>query len=191
MTEEQIIKELEKIEIPKYETIKFNNTRIIYSTNNNEDNNNNIRAIKDVEDVLCVLIGFDKFIGSLSAEDKNKFINIINKSKDSLKVHFIFIDIPSGFKPYEFEAWYKATINPSTGLWVGDGFAEQYLLKPTKVIQDYYEIIGNDFGYIIENGQVIASGTHDELLKSCPEYKHLYISEILKNEREEQKNVEE
>ena len=103
---------------------------------------------------MCIIIGFDKFISSLSAEDKNNFINILTKAKETLKVHFVFIDIPSGFKPYEFEAWYKSSINTSSGLWVGDGFAEQYLIKPTKVIQEYYDIIGNNYGYIVENGQV-------------------------------------
>ena len=52
-------------------------------------------------------------------------------------------------------------------------------------------IINCDKINFIENGKVIASGTHEELLKICPEYKHLYISEILKNEKEEQKNAEE
>ena len=119
-----------------------------------KNNNNNIRSIKEIEEVMCVIIGFDKFIGSLSKEDKDNFINILTKAKETLKIHFIFIDIPSAFKPYEFEAWYKSTINASSGLWVGDGFAEQYLIKPTKVIQDYYTVIGNTYGYIVENGQV-------------------------------------
>jgi len=117
-------------------------------------NNNNIKSVKNVQEVMCVIIGFDKFINSLSSEDKTIFINILTKAKESLKVHFVFIDNPSGFKPYEFEAWYKSSINPSSGLWVGDGFAEQYLIKPTKLIQDYYDIIGNNYGYLVENGQV-------------------------------------
>ena len=48
--------------------------------------------------------------------------------------------------------WYK--FNLSSGLWIGDGFAEQYLIKPTKVLQDYYDVIGNNYGYIVDNGQV-------------------------------------
>ncbi len=119
-----------------------------------KNNKNNMRAIKNIGEVLCVVIGFDKFISSLSKEDKDIFINILTKAKDNLKIHFIFIDIPAGFKPYEFESWYKSTIDVSTGLYIGDGFAEQYLIKPTKVLQDYYAVIGNNFGYIVEKGQV-------------------------------------
>ena len=52
-------------------------------------------------------------------------------------------------------------------------------------------IINCDKINFIEDGKVLASGTHEELLKKCPEYKYLYKTEILKNEKEEQKNVEE
>lgn len=119
-----------------------------------KSSNNNMRSLKNIEECQCVVIGFDKFLGSLSPEDKEKFINILTKSKETLKIHFLFIDIPAGFKPYEFESWYKSSIDTSTGLWVGDGFAEQYLIKPTKVMQDYYEVIGNNYGYIVDKGQV-------------------------------------
>ena len=51
-------------------------------------------------------------------------------------------------------------------------------------------IINCDKINFIEEGKVIASGTHEELLKNCSEYKHLYKTEILKHENEEQKNVE-
>jgi len=119
-----------------------------------ENNNNNIRTIKQVESIVCVIIGFNKFIESLSEEDKNVFINILKKTKEVLKVHFVFIDIPSGFKLYEYESWYKTAIDSSTGLWVGNGFGEQFLIQPTKVIQSYYDVIGNNYGYIVDKGQV-------------------------------------
>lgn len=45
-------------------------------------------------------------------------------------------------------------------------------------------IINCDKICFIENGQVIATGTHQELLKNCKEYKQLYISEILKNDNQ-------
>ena len=93
-------------------------------------------------------------MSSLSNEYKDKVINIFNKVKESLKVHFIFIDTPSGFKPHEYEMWYKSVINPANGLWIGDGFAEQYLIKPTKMVQSHYDLIGNSYGYLVEEGQV-------------------------------------
>ena len=39
-------------------------------------------------------------------------------------------------------------------------------------------IINCDRIYFIEDGKVIATGNHDELLKNCKSYKDLYESEI-------------
>ena len=119
-----------------------------------QQNNNNIRSIKQVSDIVCVIVGVNKFLGALTDEDMKKFINIVTKSKDILKVHFIFIDTPAGFKPHEFESWYKPTIDTSSGLWKGNGFAEQFLIKPTKVAQKYFEVIDPNYGYIVTEGQV-------------------------------------
>lgn len=43
-------------------------------------------------------------------------------------------------------------------------------------------IINCDRILFLNNGKIQAQGTHQELLKTCPEYKKLYNSEILKNE---------
>ena len=119
-----------------------------------KEHNNNLRALKNIEDKVCVIVGVHKFIDSMSKEDREMFENILAKTKDTMKIHFILIDTPSGFKPYEFEPWYKSSIDSSTGVWIGNGFAEQFLIKPTKASQKYFEIIGSNYGYIVEEGQV-------------------------------------
>lgn len=40
-------------------------------------------------------------------------------------------------------------------------------------------VINSDRILFIDDGKVIASGTHDELMKSCDEYKHLYETELV------------
>ena len=92
---------------------------------------------------ISVIIGLNKFINSLTQEDQDTFTSLITKAKETLKVHFIFIDVPSGFKPYEYESWYKNAINDTSGLWINDGFAEQYIIKPTKTLQEYYKKTSN------------------------------------------------
>ena len=153
-----------------YEENKFNN--ITYLNNGYSDslkqindyvekidevlksNNNNKKSISNVKEVLVMLFGVDKFVKSLNDDDKKLFDNIINKTKDSLKVHFMFVDSSNNLRKIEYETWYKDTVDSSSGLWIGDGFAEQYSIKPTKVQQSYYEIIGNKYGYIVSNGNV-------------------------------------
>ena len=46
-----------------------------------KENKNNIKSIKDINEIVCVIVGLDKFITALSKEDKDQFINILTKSK--------------------------------------------------------------------------------------------------------------
>ena len=119
-----------------------------------KQNSNNKKSISGVKEVLVMLIGVDKFVKSLNDEDKKLFDNIITKTKDSMKVHFMFVDSSSNLKKIEYESWYKDTVDSGSGLWIGDGFAERYSIKPTKIQQSYYELIGNKYGYIVSNGNV-------------------------------------
>jgi len=153
-----------------YEDNKFDN--LIYANNKFDDNlskisnyaeqinqvlssnNGNKKSIQEIKDIICVILGIDKFINNLNSDEKNIFENIINKSKDVLKIHFIFIDSSNNLKKFEYESWYKETVDPSKGLWIGDGFAEQYSIKPTKLIQEYYETFGAKYGYLVNNGFV-------------------------------------
>ena len=45
-------------------------------------------------------------------------------------------------------------------------------------------IVNCDRILFMDNGKIVASGTHKELLKNCKEYKKLYESEISKNDDE-------
>lgn len=118
------------------------------------NNQKNLKSIKDVKDVLIVIIGVEKFVKNLSSEDKALYDSIISVNKEINKVHIIFIDSYNSLKKCEFESWYKDSVDSSNGLYIGDGFAEQYSIKPTKILQEYYKNIGNNYGYLVKNGNV-------------------------------------
>lgn len=119
-----------------------------------EINNFNKKSINSVKEIVCVIIGLDKFVSGLQEENKKLFENIMNKAKETVKIHFIFVDAAGSLKKREFETWYKDTVDSSSGVWIGDGFAEQFSIKPTKLEQSYYESVGFKYGYIVENGVV-------------------------------------
>jgi len=117
-------------------------------------NDGNKKSIANIKDIICVIVGIDKFISSLNDDNKSLFENIIEKAKENLKIHFMFVDTPNSLKKYEYEDWYKNSIDATNGLWIGDGFTEQYSIKPAKIIQSYYDSVGNKYGYLVENGNV-------------------------------------
>ena len=65
---------------------------------------------------------------------------------------YSLVDSIDKFKKYEYEDWYRASINNTRGIWVGDGIANQFSIKLAKTTKDLYDEIGNKFGYLVERG---------------------------------------
>lgn len=109
-------------------------------------NNSNIKSLKGINNSLCVIIGIEKFMDKLDEEHINIFKEIINHNKN-----FVFIDVPSWFKKFEYEEWYKNNVDTDDGLWIGSGVVQQYALKiliqPAGIAN-----IENDFGIVLKNG---------------------------------------
>ena len=124
------------------------NSKLVEKLN---QNNMNIKALKDDKDTLCFILGFDKLYSKFTQETKDKFHTLLQNSSDIAKICFILVDVPAGFKKYEFEAWYKSAVNPNYGIWIGSGFTQQFVLK-SLMSQNAMSNIESDYGVIVRNG---------------------------------------
>ncbi len=115
------------------------------------NNNLNLRSLKDLANSLVIIVGLDKFLNKLDDSHKEMFKTILNNQKEALKINFIFVDIPSSFKKYEYEDWYKNNINDNTGLWIGPNISQQYVIK-TIIQPNSMNLIENDYGVVVNNG---------------------------------------
>ena len=120
-------------------------------------NNMNVRSLKDISNTLVIVIGIDKLISKLDDEHKQIFKDIISSNKEALKVTFAFIDVPANFKKYEYDDWYKNNVDNNNGLWIGQGFAQQFVIKSiispsntAKLDKDYAIIVRNGLPTIIK-----------------------------------------
>ncbi len=119
--------------------------------------NMNLRSLKNTVNILVVIIGIDKLISKLDDEHKQSFKDIINNNKEVSKINFVFIDSQSNIKKYEYEDWYKNNVDSSSGLWIGSGFGQQFLIKSiisppnsSKLEKDYAIIVKNGLPTIIK-----------------------------------------
>ena len=92
-------------------------------------NNMNFRSVKNMPNYVIFIIGFGKFFGKLDDDHKKIFKEILSHNKEYPKINFILVDIPSGFKKYEYEEWYKGNFDPNNGIWIGPGLSQQFVLK--------------------------------------------------------------
>ena len=85
------------------------------------------------------------------AKNRLYVIQILLNQRDALKMNFLFIDVPSAFKKYEYEEWYKNTINNLDGLWIGVGITSQYSIK-LNIQPNGINTIGADYLVAVKNG---------------------------------------
>ncbi len=115
------------------------------------NNNMNFRSVEKYSNLAVVVIGFSKFYDKLDDDHKKAFKEILANNKEYPKVNFILIDIPSGFKKYEYEDWYKNNFDTNNGIWIGQGLSQQFVLK-TIVQQAMLSNINNQYAIVIKNG---------------------------------------
>lgn len=107
------------------------------------------------KNIICVIIGVDKFINGLN-DTHNEFFKILKTSENLKKVNFIIVDNFLKIKNHAYEEWYKNYITPDTGIWVGNGVAEQYVLNVNVRDKNIINRCGESFGHVIIREQITA-----------------------------------
>lgn len=109
-------------------------------------------SIASIPTTVVFIAGIDKLQTKLSQDNKKLFGKLFETGKELDKYCFLLADSVDKFKKVEYDDWYRATVNNTRGIWIGDGIANQFSIKLTKTTKDLYEEIGNKFGYVVERG---------------------------------------
>lgn len=111
--------------------------------------------VKNDKNIVCVLIGIDKFINILNGANK-KFIDVLNVAEKLKKFNFIIVENFSKLKNHGYDEWYKNYITGDTGIWVGNGVDEQYVINVNVRDKSIINRCGESFGYAIIREQITA-----------------------------------
>ena len=126
-------------------------------TNLNSDYNNFIQEMdKDLDknkDVIVVIVGLDKFINSIDDGEKS-FHQTLIKAKELKQYNFIIVDNFKKIKTHEYEAWYRNYIIGDSGIWVGNGIGDQYLISVNFNDRNKISRCGESFGCVIKQEKV-------------------------------------
>ena len=101
------------------------------------------------QQVICVIIGLDKFINDLEGGAKT-FYEILNKTDTLNDYSFIIVDNFTKFKNRQYDEWYKNYISGDGGIWVGNGINDQYLININVNRRDLINNCGDSFGYMVK-----------------------------------------
>ena len=116
-----------------------------------EKNDYDYRSIAAVPNNLVVIIGFEKFYSKLDDDHKKMLQKILIANKEEPKINFVYFDIPSVFKKYEYEDWYKQSMDTTNAIWVGPGVGQQFLVKISNTLSSF-SAIDKEFAMVVQNG---------------------------------------
>lgn len=106
---------------------------------------------------VIVVCGLERLFSVLSDDGKDKLRVFWEKGQSEYKIHFVIAEEVKQLGTYTAEAWYRQSVNNGNGIWIGDGFADQYTLKVSKHSNSLYQEIGDRFGYVVNRGKPVLS----------------------------------
>ena len=112
-----------------------------------------LSVLEPFEQKVIVICGLDKLFSTLSDDGKDKLRVFLEKGQSEYKIHFIIADEVRQLSAYTAEGWYRQNVNAGNGIWIGDGFADQYFIKISKHSSSLYQEIGDQFGYLVNRGK--------------------------------------
>lgn len=100
---------------------------------------------------VCIILGLDKFLLSVEKE----ILTDLKKAEEEKNYTFIIVDSVFKMKNHEYDDWYKAFITKDSGIWVGNGIGDQYLIRLNSSNRNLVNNCGDSFGYIIRQEEAV------------------------------------
>ena len=122
-----------------------------YQHNTYVNDNYSLKNLSNTRNMVTIFYNFSKMLSLLSDDAKKRFFDLISKCKDLKTFDFIIVDRVEDLKKYEYESWYKDTVQNNYGIWLGNGVADQNLIKTNIGFKkDNNEII-DGYGIVVKN----------------------------------------
>lgn len=102
---------------------------------------------------LYIINSYSNLISRLTADSKEKLGLLLEKGESIHNLNFIVSESISSISMYSSEAWFRRHCSSGDGIWIGSGIASQYQLKISKITNDLYQELEDDFGYVVQKGK--------------------------------------
>jgi len=128
---------------------------LVVRNNAYKDANMDASVLEPFEEKIYIIVGLERLFTKLNSEYSDKFLTMLEKAEVIYKIRVIIIENNTMMKKHSIHNWYRKHISGLEGVWIGDGFTDQYAIKVNKLTRDLYEEIGLDYGYIVTKGKAI------------------------------------
>lgn len=120
-----------------------------------KDAKKSLSALEEYDTQVYVICGLKRLYEQLTDDGKEKLSVLLEKAEAIYKLHFVIVENLTEFNGFQYDAWFKRHVSGADGLWIGDGIADQYLLKVNKVTTELYEEVGEEYGYLLTKNKPV------------------------------------
>jgi DNA segregation ATPase FtsK/SpoIIIE, S-DNA-T family len=134
------------------ESVVYLFNTLVYRNNTSKDAIEAGNTPPEFKRLTCIIDSFSDLYVQLSEDAKDKLKTFLDKG-NSLGVYIIISDNADRLSSMSYESWFKKQVSLSDAIWIGNGISDQFLLKISKVTNDMYQEIPDDFGYVVKKGK--------------------------------------
>lgn len=120
-----------------------------------KQNNFNKDIFNSQKKINCIIIGINSLKNKLNDENKNRFSDIFSIGSELNILNFVFVDSIDKIKMFEYESWYKSSVNTNDGIWLGNGINDQFSINITQKIPEIRQEIPYNFCFVIKRGKPV------------------------------------
>lgn len=104
---------------------------------------------EDASSLIVIFLSFREVVDALDAEVKKHFEAFWQSGAWKNFAGVVVSGEPARLSKYTMELWYRDIASSGNGLWIGDGFSEQTILKKGRLLPSHREPIPETFGYYV------------------------------------------
>ena len=110
-----------------------------------------LKNISNTRSMTVIMIDYAKLLNRLADDNKKRFFDLLGKCKELKKFVFVIADSSSNLKKFEYETWYKSSVSSNYGIWIGNGIADQNLIKTNIGFKKTNNEIPEGYGIVVKN----------------------------------------
>ena len=111
------------------------------------------KNIMNNKETTTILYNFSKILLKISPDDKKELLSALEKGKNLGIFNFIIVDTVDNLKKMEYDSWYKSIVQSNYGIWIGNGIADQTLIKTNIGFKKVNNEIPDGYGIIVKNSK--------------------------------------
>jgi len=113
------------------------------------------KELPEFDEMYIVMNNLKSIVDVLTDDLKDKLNVCMEHNSIEYKVHFILLDQSSGIREFNFENWFSKHCDKESGIWVGNGFSDQHLIKSKNYDPQHSAEIDDDYGYVVNRGKAV------------------------------------